>query len=106
MLAAQIVAICAAIKSSLGMVISLLESRHFLAIKTWLTLDDWQTTIYAAAQHPKTLASPNTCKSTIVTDSCFSGIDLEISTLVSISNFHLSHYFFVGNGYLLHPKVF
>ena len=80
------------------MVISLLESRDFLAIKPWLTLDGWQTTKYAAAQHPKTLASPNTCKSAIVIDSCFSGIDLGISTLVSISNFHLSHFCFMGNG--------
>ena len=58
--------------------------------KTWLPFD-------TAAQYPRITASPNTCKSIIVTDSCFSDIDLGISALVSISNFHLTHFCLIVN---------
>ena len=41
MLAARFIATCAAMSSSLGMVMSLLDSLDLLAIKPWLTLDSW-----------------------------------------------------------------
>ena len=48
-------------------------------------------TAYDTAQYPKMLASAKICKSTKLIGSCLRFNDLGISTLFTISSFHISH---------------
>ena len=88
---ARFAAICVAINSNLGIVMSVFDNLDLLPTKPWFTFDGWLTTAYAAAQYPKMLTSPKMCKSTEIIGSCLRVNYLGISTLFTIFSFHFSH---------------
>ena len=75
-----------------GIVISDLDSLDLLAIKFWLVLEGWWTTVYTAPHQPRILASLKVCISMTVTDCSLVGIDLGILTqLLLMSSLYLSY---------------
>ena len=88
---ARFAAICAALESNLGIVMSFFDNLDLLATKLWFALDGLLTTACATAQYTKMLASPKMCKSTEVIGSSSRVNDLGISTLFTIFVFHFSH---------------
>ena len=82
-----------AISSRRGIVISDLDSLDLLAIKFWLVLEGWWTTVYTAPDQPRILASLKVCISMTVSDCSLVGIDLGILTqLLLMSSYSIITY--------------